>query len=216
MSLTQAHHASAAVNQHGINRALEIFFGARPHFLHYGSPPFVIANSAAVTLIDPISFPGTPGGIAWAVDFGLPTVDLFPADGPLSPPLVISANQLALHTDVNLTIGCVAGDGGQNGGGGMTPLSTSLDVTAIAHPVARFFSPGVGDLSFVVDQVLVNGVEPPSLDTVLNCFIRMTINALLSGVRLPFSIIDADFFKIILEEGPTITDNRIEIRGDVS
>ena len=71
MSLTAAHHAFASVSQDGVNKALQAFFTARPHYLNYGSPPFVTANSVSETVMAPIPFPGTPG-IPWAVDFTHP------------------------------------------------------------------------------------------------------------------------------------------------
>ena len=36
MSLTGTHHAFASIDEQGTNRALQAFFGARPHYLHYG------------------------------------------------------------------------------------------------------------------------------------------------------------------------------------
>jgi hypothetical protein len=217
MSLTQAHHAFAAISQEGLNEALAAFFSARPHYLHYGSPPFVVASSVTTTLIDPIPFPNTPGGISWAVDFSVPTVDLFPPDGALPPPLTLIAGQLALATTVVLTIGCRVGEDPKGERGGrVVPLQTALPVVAVGHPVSRFFSPGVGDISFAVDAVSVQGVKPDSLGALLDCLVRMMLNAFLGDVRLPFDLIDAGFFKLALEEGPLVADDQITLRGDVS
>lgn len=213
MSLTQAHHAFAAVSQEGLNEALAAFFSARPHYLHYGSPPFVVASSVTTTLIGPIPFPNTPGGISWAVDFSVPTVDLFPADGALPPPLTLVAGQLALATTVDLTIGCRVSEDPK---GRVVPLRAALPVVAVGHPVSRFFSPGVGDISFTLDAVSVQGVAPGSLEALLECLVRMMLNAFLEDVRLPFDLIDAGFFKLALEEGPLVADDQITLRGDVS
>lgn len=215
MSLTAAHHAFASVSQDGVNQALLAFFTARPHYLNYGSPPFVTANSISETVMAPIPFPGTPG-IPWAVDFTIPVVDLNPADAPLPPPLTIGPDQLALRTTVVLTIGCLTGDKSSDKRGQITPLKTKLDVIAVGHPVARYFSPGVGDVSFLVDTVLVQGISPTSLQAIVDCLIRSMLNAALAGVRLPFNVIDASFFKLSLEQGPSILDDQIELWGDVS
>jgi hypothetical protein len=215
MSLTAAHHAFASVSQDGVNKALQAFFSARPHYLNYGSPPFVTASSVTETLMAPIPFPGTPG-IPWAVDFSAPVVDLDPADAPLPPPLSIGPDQLALRTTVMLTIGCLAGDRNSDKRGQITPLRTKLDVVAVGHPVAHYYSPGVGDVSFLVDAVLIQGIAPPSLQAILDCIVRSMLNAVLAGVRLPFNVIDAGFFKLSLEQGPSILDDQIELWGDVS
>jgi hypothetical protein len=215
MSLTGTHHAFASIDERGTNRALDAFFGARPHYLHYGSSPFVTASSTSVTQVPTIAFPGTPGGIPYAIDLTVPVVDLFPPDGALPMPLVLGPDQLSIATRVTITLGCTTGTGNPKRGT-VTPVATTLDAIAIADPVSRYFSPGVGDVSFHVDQVLIPEIAPPSLQAVLDCLVRMILNAVLSGVRLLFNIIDAGFVKLILEAGPTIADNQIEIWGDVS
>jgi hypothetical protein len=215
MSLTGTHHAFAALDEQGVNDALQAFFGARPHYLHYGSPPFVTASTASVTEIPTIAFPGTGAGIAYAIDLDIPTVDLYPPDGPLPPPLVLGPDQLSITTKVTITIGCTTDDGDDKNRH-VTPLKTTLEVIAIANPVVTYFSPGVGFIAFKVDEVLLPDVEPKSLQAVLDCLIRMVLNALLQSVQLPFSIIDAGFVKLALEAGPTIANDQIEIWGDVS
>jgi hypothetical protein len=216
MSLTGTHHAFASIDEQGTNRALQAFFGARPHYLHYGSVPFVTASSTTVTQVPTIAFPGVPGGIPYAIDLTVPVVDLFPADAALPPPLTIGPDQLSIATNVTITLGCITGAGDPKRGGKVTPVRTALDVIAIANPVSQYFSPGVGYVSFHVDQVLVLDVAPPSLQAVLDCLLEMILNALLSGLQLPFNIIDAGFVKLILQAGPTVADNQIQMWGDVS
>jgi hypothetical protein len=215
MSLTGTHHAFASIDERGTNRALQAFFGARPHYLHYGSAPFVTASSTSVTQVAPIAFPGVPGGIAYAIDLTVPVVDLFPPNGPLPPPLVLGPGELSITTKVTIRLGCVAGTDG-NDRGQITPVHTTLDVIAIADPVGHYFSPGVGYVSFHVKQVLLPDVVPTSLQAVLDCLLEMILNALLAHVQLPFDIIDASFVKLALEAGPTIANDQIEIWGDVS
>jgi hypothetical protein len=216
MSLTGIYHAFASIDERGTNRALQAFFTARPHYLHYGSPPFVTGGTSVTeTELSPIAFPGIAGGIPYAVDLSIPVVDLYPPDGALPAPLVLGPGQLSLTTRAVITVGCTTG-GREGKGGTVTPVRTALDVIAIAEPVSVYFGPGTGYVSFRVDQVLVPGVAPQSLQAVLDCLLRMILNAVLASVQLPFNTVDAGFVKLILEAGPTIADNQIEIWGDVS
>src|SRR6476620_3240712 len=174
MSLTGAYHIFAGLDQQGTNKALQAFFGARPHYLHYGSVPFVAASSVSVTQVPPIAFPGVPGGIPYAIDLTVPAVDLYPPDSALPPPLGLGPDQLSIETEVTITLGCnMAGKEGRN----ITPVRTTLKVIAIAHPVSHYFSPGVGYVSFHVDQVLLVDAAPPSLQAVLDCLLEMILNA---------------------------------------
>lgn len=213
MSLTGAYHIFAGLDQQGTNKALQAFFGARPHYLHYGSVPFVAASSVSVTQVPPIAFPGVPGGIPYAIDLTVPAVDLYPPDGAPPPPLALGPDQLSIETEVTITLGCMAGTQGQKGH--VTPVRTTLKVIAIAHPVSHYFSPGVGYVSFQVDEVLLVDVAPPSLQAVLDCLLEMILNAVLADVQLPFDLIDAGFVKLALEAGPDIADDQIKIWGDV-
>ncbi|HVC13237.1 MAG TPA: hypothetical protein VND62_00080 [Acidimicrobiales bacterium] len=215
MSLTGTHHAFASIDEHGVNVVLHAFFTARPRYLHYGSAPFVTANSTTETLISPIAFPGVAGGISYAIDFTIPVVDLYPPNGTLPAPLVLDPGKLSISTTVAITIGCAVPKG-NDGRGSVHPVSTKLRVIAIAHPSGVYVSPGVGHITFHVDEVLIPDIEPVTLRAVLDCLLEMTLNAVLSSVQLPFNIIDVDFFKIILEEGPTIADDQIELWGDIS
>jgi hypothetical protein len=216
MSLTQTFGVFGAVGQAGLNKALKTVFTVRPHYLHYASPPFATSSSVLVTAMDPIAFPGVPGGIPWAVDFTIPVVDLFPADGPLPSSLTLNPDQLAITTEVTVTIGCLQGDPRNDDKGGLRPLATVLDVVAIGHPKSRYFSPGVGDVSFVVDRVVIDKVAPQSLAAVLNCLVRMLLNAALSQVHLPFDVFGGGFFKLALQAGPNVADDQIKMWGDVA
>jgi hypothetical protein len=214
MSLTGAYHIFAGLDQQGTNKALQAFFGVRPHYLHYGSVPFVAASSVSVTQVPPIAFPGVPGGIPYAIDLTVPAVDLYPPDSSLPPPLALGPDQLSIETEVTITLGCMAGTVGRDRN--ITPVRTTLKVIAIAHPVSHYFSPGVGYVSFQVDQVLLEDVAPKSLQAVLDCLLEMILNAVLADVQLPFDLIDAGFVKLALEAGPDIKDDQIKIWGDVS
>jgi len=218
MSLTGSHHAFAGIGEHGVNEVVHAFFSARPRYLRYGTTPFVASTTVSATNVPTISFPGIPGGIGYAVDLSIPRIDLYPPNGPLPAPLALGADQLSVETEARITLGCWRG-GGDSGGdrkhGSLTPVSTDLKVLAVGHPFARTFSPGVGEIYFEVDDVMVVDVAPPSLDALLDCLLRMILNGVLSNLPLPFEVVNVGFFKLILEEGPLIAADQIELRGSV-
>jgi hypothetical protein len=213
MSLTGAFDAFASIDERGVNRAFTDFFTARPHYLHYGSAPFVAASSISSTQVSAIAFPGVPGGIPYAVDLTIPVVDLFPPNAPLPAPLVMNPDELSITTTASITLGCQAG---KEQRGDVSPVTTDLDVIAIGKPLSAFLSPGVGWVSFQITQVLVEGITPATLQSVVDCLLEMILNAVLSGVELPFNLIDVEFFKLSLDAGPTIADNQIKIWGEIS
>lgn len=215
MSLTGPYHAFASIDQDGVNKVALAFFGARPRYLHYGTPHFVASTTVHQTQIPAIAFPGIPGGINFKVDLSVPRVQLYPASGPLPSPLTLGADQLAIETIARITVGCMQPGPVREKLPTLTPIFTELEVWAIGQPVTQTFSPGDGEISFVVDTVEVVDIAPPSLDAVLDCVLRMILNAVLSNLQLPFSILNVDFFKLILEQGPVIEAHQIELRGDV-
>ncbi len=217
MSFTQTHHVFAGVQEQAVNTLLHAVFTARPHYLNYGSTPFVPVSTVDATNMSTIPFPGVPGGIPYAVRFEIPHVDLFPPDpGPaaLSP----GPNQLSIHTKVLLTLGCMHWSQSQAGRDTQTtlaPVSVVLDVWALGEIDPHYFGPGTGFISFIVDQVLLPEVLPTGLREVLDCMIRMMLQAALSNVMLPFHVFSAGAFQLILQQGPVINDNQIEVWGDV-
>src|ERR1035438_7850575 len=97
MSLTQTHHVFAGVAQSGINTFFKALFTTRPHYLNYGSPSFVPADTVSASTMPAIQFPGVPGGIQYAVSFSIPVVDLFPPDAGTTSPIPPGLNQFGLH-----------------------------------------------------------------------------------------------------------------------
>ena len=53
------------------------------------------------------------------------------------------------------------------------------------------------------------------LEMVVDCIIRMMLNALLENVQLPFHVLSAGAFQLILEQGPTIDQDQVEVWGDI-
>jgi hypothetical protein len=90
-----------------------------------------------------------------------------------------------------------------------------LDVWALGEIDPHYFGPGTGFISFIVDEVILPDVLPKGLQDVLNCMIRMMLQAALSNVTLPFHVLSAGAFQLILQQGPVIDNNQIEVWGDV-
>ena len=217
MSLTQNFHVFAGVAESGINTFLKDLFTTRPHYLNYGSPAFVPANTVNATSVAAIPFPGVPTGIQFAVSFGIPTVDLFPPDAGTLSPIPPGPNQLGLHTKVRLTVGCYTwnSDPGNDKRGQMVPIFVDLDVWAFGQIVSHYFGPGTGFITFQLINVRIPGIKPEGLESVIDCIIRMMLNALLENVQLPFHVLSAGVFQLILEQGPTIDQDQVEVWGDI-
>jgi hypothetical protein len=211
VSLTQAHHVFASVSEGGINTFLKALCTARGHYINYGSSSFVPTTTAAATNMGPIPFPGVPGGIQWAISLSIPVLDLFPSGG--ASPLPPTPNTFNLHTQATIRIGCATWQGTDKGQ--MTPLTTVLDVWALGEVVPHYFGPGSGFISLKVDQVLLTGIQPNSLERVLECLLRMALAAALQNVNLPFHTFSLGAFQLILEQGPEISDNQVKVWGSI-
>jgi len=219
MSLTGSHHAFAGIGENGLNEFLQAFLGARPRYLHYGTTPFVAETTVSATNVPTIEFPGIPGGISYAVDLAIPRIDLYPADPSLPASLALGPNQFALELEARITLGCLRGGGEDPGGkprhGSLSPVAADLGVWAVGHPVVRKLGQGAGDVYFEVDEILVVDVAPPALDALVDCLLRMILNGVLSSLPLPFEVLDIEFVKLVLEEGPLIAADRLELLGSV-
>jgi len=217
MSLTQTHHVFAGVAQSGINTFLKALFTTRPHYLNYGSPSFVPANTVDATTMPAIPFPGVPGGIQYAVSFSIPVVDLFPPDAGTLSPIPPGNNQFGLHTTVTLVLGCMTwtGQPGNEKGGRMQPIICRLDVWALGEVVPHYFGPGTGFITLQVDDVRIPAIQPECLQNIVDCLIRMMLNGALANVQLPFHALSAGAFQLILEQGPQIDNDMVEVWGSI-
>ena len=228
MSLTQAQHVFASIHESALNDLLTAFFNARPRYLRYGSPAFVASTNVTATQMAAIGFPGLPGGIDWAVRFSIPRIDLFKQSDPLPPQLTLPPGGFSLRTDVELCVNCVRrrddtkpgashdNGGNQGQGQGLGEVTcTKLQVFAIGHLDSWSDSSGNGEIRLRVDAVELVDITPDSLESVLECLIRMLLDAVLSQVHLPLAALRAGAFHLAVTQGPLIADDHVLARGNV-
>jgi hypothetical protein len=218
MSLTEADHVFAGLHENAANDFLKAFFTTRPRYLHYGSPFFVPATTVAETQISSIAFPGIPTGIQWEIAFALPVLDFFPDNSPgMPPPLVLDVGMFSVRTKVTLRLGCYRRESIPGGPRFLiAPLETTLGVWAVGRPsVLTSSTPGVGTVGLELEAVEIVDVEPNSLEDLLECLVRMVLQAALDRARIPFKVITAGALKLTLTRGPEIADDQVKIWGDV-
>jgi hypothetical protein len=219
VSFTQANHVFASVDEAALNVLLHAVCTARPHYLNYGSALFVPVSTVSATNMDPIPFPGVPGGIQYQVEFAIPSIDLFPPDAAPSP-LPPGPNQFTVKTTVTLTLGCLTW---QITGGNrpvppqvsVNPVQFALDVWARGAIVSQYFGPGTGFIVFRVDDVRMPDIRPAGLETVLDCLVRMMLQAALANLQLPLNVVSMGAFQLILQRGPVIDADQVEVWGDI-
>jgi hypothetical protein len=218
MSLTQNHHVFAGLEESGINTFLKALFTARPHYLRYGSSAFVPVSTVNATNMATIAFPGVPGGIQYAVSFSIPVVDLFPPNAGSGSPIPPALNQFGLQTKVRLTLGCMTWTGnptGDNRGGHLQPIFADLEVWARGDVIAHYFGPGTGYIALEVLDIRIPAIQPKGFEAIIDCLIRMMLNGALTNVQLPFHAISAGAFQLILEQGPSIDKDEVEVWGNI-
>lgn len=223
MSLTETEEVFAGLNESGANDLLTAVFTARPRLLNYRSSPLIPgppAAAAAWTTMAPIAFPGIAGGIDWGVQFAIPAIDFHPdSSGGLPPPLVLGANRFSVHTAVILTLLCATRRGQHdpdNPKGAVIPVRVKLELFGIGHTTAVYFgTPGSGEVTFGIDAVEIVDIAPDELESLLECLIRMLLDAALGAVRLPFEAITAGAFAFALVRGPEVEDDQLKLYGNV-
>jgi hypothetical protein len=66
-----------------------------------------------------------------------------------------------------------------------------------------------------VDQVELVDITPDSLESLLECLLRMILDAALAQVVLPLQALRAGAFKLVVVNGPLIDDDRIQVFGNL-
>lgn len=234
MSLTEVDEVFASIHESALNDVIHAFFNARPRYRRYGSPAFVPATTVSQTQMGAIPLPGG-GTVDWRVSFEIPEIDLFKKDMPLPPPLNLLPGQFSLKTAVELCINCAVGKdehrqdsqddqgkGKEGRGKGDRPrnslgevVCTKLGVFAVGHLDSWHNSNGDGEVRLRLDALELVDVTPDSLESVLECLIRMVLDAALKQVVLPLQALRAGAFQLIVTRGPDIADDRIKVFGDV-
>lgn len=222
MSLTEAEHVFTGPHETGVNDLFEAVFTARPRLLNYAS---FVPTSVSVTNIPPISFPMV-GNINFGVLFSIPVVDFHPdSSGVMPPPLTLGPGEFSVRTTVTLILFC-QGERKRDDKRddvvtthvplpSFAPLIARLEVCGVGAPVVTTFGPGSGEISFRLRAVELVDVKPDELESLLECLIRMLLDAVLRQVKLPFNSLNAGFFQLNLLRGPEVEDDQAKLYGDI-
>jgi hypothetical protein len=222
MSLTETEQVFAGVSEDAVNDLMTAIFTARPKYLNYGSPLFVPATTAAVTQVPAIPFPGVPGGVHYAVSFSIPVIDFHPDDSGGTSPLPPGLGQFTLRTTCRLFVGCVRNQREPQRPTthvpppSVAPIGTALTVIARGRPLVNFFGPpGSGEMLLLLDDVEIVDITPDTLESVMECLIRMFLQGALTNLRLPFKALSMGAFQLILVRGPEVEDDQAQLYGNV-
>jgi hypothetical protein len=218
VSLTEAEFVFGSVHETGLNDLLNAFFTTQPRYLNHGSSPLLFPPGTPFISIPPISFPGIPAGINFGVSFEIPAVDITPdtSGGPLPP----GPGQFTVSTTVTLVIGCIRrfrDPAEEEQQGSFIPLRARLGVFARGRLIVTGLGTGAGAVSFQVDDVELVDVQPDPLESVLECLIRMMLQAVLSNVQIPIEslLIGAIPFLLALIRGPLAEADQAKIYVNV-
>ena len=77
------------------------------------------------------------------------------------------------------------------------------------------FGPGNGEIGFVPDDIEIVDIAPDSLETVLECLLRMILQAVLANVHLPFHALTIGILSLILTRGPEVNKDQVMLFGKV-
>ena len=98
--------------------------------------------------------------------------------------------------------------------GPISILKANLGVIALCHPLVISSAPGSGQIGIGLDQVEIVDIKPDDLETLVECLLKMILQAVLSNFRLPFNTITAGAFGLILLAGPLAEQDQIKVRGN--
>jgi len=233
MSLSQAAGLFAGIHENAINDVLRAFARQRPRYFAYGSPGFVPATSVAETQMGAIPFPGVAGGIEWRIRLGLPQIDLFKQTLPLPPELTLQPGGFSAQLGVELCLDCRQLKIDPNPPPDFNPdrpppdqrpndnphpvrelTCAKLRVFAVGH-LERVLSVGGEEaIAFGIDRVEIVDIAPAEVETLLECFLFMILQAVFASIRLPLSALRIGAFSLNITQGPLIEDDEIRVRGN--
>lgn len=215
MSFTEVQTVFGGVHENGINDFLKAFLTARPRYINYASTGIVPATTVSITSVPAIMFPGIPGGIQFGVAFTIPTVDLEPATGGGSAPLPPGPGQFTLKTTVTLFLVCLKGGGGDNTGIANFPRGSLLPATLDVLARGNIISVG-GSVGLLITDVELVDVTPDSLESLVECLIRMLLQAALSNVTIPLNALVAGAVPLLtIARGPEIATDQVKLWANV-
>ncbi len=209
MSLTGTSGLFAAVHEDGINDFVQAFFGSRPRYLRIGSSPFVNSTTVSGTHVDAIDIGGGSGaGVQFLIELEMPVLDLHPnTKGFVLPP---GPNQFSLQIKARLTIACRKKKGREDDkepSGQM--LTTDLEVCAQGQIIRTG-----NRLSFVIDNVEIKDIQPDSLESIIECILKMVLNEALDGLRIPYQSIFIQIGTVVPVGGPSISDDQLKVSAN--
>ena len=223
MGFTQAEMAFVGAHETGINDLITAFCQDRPRYLLYRSPAFGPAPTIDATRLDPIAFPGIPGGIEWQVKLTIPQIDLFDQDMPLPPELSLSPGQFSARLGIEICLDCKPGRIRQKDHREEKdprkehPLREvtcwRVEVFAVGHIEPTLTSAGGAGIALVVDKLEVVEIRPDELETLIECLLFMIIQAALAQIVIPVETFAFDPFTPAV--GPLIEDDQVKLRGNM-
>jgi hypothetical protein len=239
MGFTEAERVFGGIHEGALNDFIRAFCLARPRLLRYGSPAFVPSTTVDATAMAAIDFPGIAGGVDWAIAFDIPVVDLHTQTAPLPPELGLGLGQFSVRTVVKLCVDCRRrlnpptspsddrpkdkdphqephhreDEGRPHHAEGET--CAALDVFGIGHLEVVSGPGGVTSVRMRVDAMELVDVGPDDLETVLECVMRMLLDAAVAQIVLPIEALRAGAFTLTLLRGPEIEDDQLKVYGNV-
>lgn len=216
MSLTQSHDVFVSVHEDGINDLIQAFYQSRRRYFVYATPIFTPATTAQITQIPTISFPGISGGIQFAIAFNQPKIDLYPDSGGSSTVLLPPSGKFTISAEVNLFVVCGLKARDINVTHGKpddSATASSIESTTLTvHAQGAIITDG-NNIAFQVDEIEIVDITPDSLESVMECIIRMILNASLANIRIPIPALSFDAFSLTLTDGPRIEDDQVKVWG---
>jgi hypothetical protein len=217
MSFTQSHEVFAAVHEDGINDFIQAFYQARTHYFIYGTPFFAPVTTADITRIPAINFPGIPGGIEFAVAFRQPLIDLHPDSTGGSAVLPPPPNQFTISAHVVMVVLC--GSRKQNipthGKPDRETAIGTIETTELTVHAQGSIDNDGNSIGFQVEETEIVDISPDSLETVMECIIKMILNAALANIRIPIPALSLDAFSLSLTAGPIIENDQVKVWGTI-
>jgi hypothetical protein len=235
MSLTDVEEVYASIHEDALNDILTAYCVDRPRTLSYASPAFVPVTTVNDTRMEPIPFPGIPGGIDWRIRFRVPHIDLYGQTDPLPPELTLDPGRFSIRLAVEMCLDCRRlridprppprrGRDGQDSSSDDSPSArdhprgeltcAKLELFVVGRLDRVMAGDGEEAITFAVDAVEIVDIAPNDVESLLECLLFMILQAVLATIRLPLRALRVGAFELSVVQGPLIEDDQIKARGD--